>query len=126
MNPRMKHINELTTYSMEIEITTLTRFLNREIPIGSRLEKVRDKKIEALEYLENDDEIDIKITPLDEDVSLIEIKVKQDGKRHLCADCKHMSFKGERLDSKMFCELKNGLQEYIVDSCDDYVKGEYQ
>ena len=111
---------------MEHKITTLTRFLNREIPLGSRLEKVRDKKIEAINYLENDDEIDLKVTPIDENLSLIEIKVKQNGKRHLCADCKHMSFKGERLDSKTFCELKNRLQEYIVDSCDDYVKGEYQ
>ena len=126
MHPRIKHINELTTYSMKLEITTLTRFLNREIPLGSRLEKVRDKKIEALEYLENDDEIDLKVTPIDEDLSLIEIKVKQDGKRHLCADCKHMVFKGEKFDSKLIKKKKNELQEYYVESCEDYVKGEYQ
>ena len=126
MHPRIKHINELVRHANKTEITTLTRLLTKETPLPKRLEEKRDKKIEAIKYLENDEEIDINITPIDEDHSLSEIKLKEDGKTHLCADCKHMVFKGEKYDSKLFCKLKNELQEYYVESCEDYVKGEYQ
>ena len=122
----MKHINELTRHTTNLELITPTSLLTPGNHVSGKLKEKRDKKLEAIEYLKNDDELDITLTEIDEGLTLIKIKMKQDGKTHLCADCKHMSFKGEKLDSKMFCKLKNELQEYIVDSCDDYVKGEYQ
>lgn len=125
-HPRVKHITELVRHGNKTEITTLTILLTKETILSERLGEARDKKIEAIKYLENDDEIDINITPIDENQSLIEIKLKEDGKTHLCADCKHMEFKGEKLDSKLFCKLKKEFKEYLVDSCEDYMKGEYQ
>ena len=125
MNPRMKHINELVRHATKTEITTPALVLHKETPAYGRLKESIDKKIEAIEYLKNDEKIELTITE-DEEYAKITIQMKESSKRHLCADCKHMVFKGEKYDSKLFCKLKNELQEYYVDSCDDYVKGEYQ
>ena len=110
-------------------ITELVRTATRiQIETPSILLEKPEKK-EAIEYLEEDDEIEIAVyknTVIDEDHAIININMKEGERTHLCADCKHMEFKGEKLDSKLFCKLKNEFKEYLVDSCEDYVKGEYQ
>lgn len=65
MHERMKPIIELTKSSTEIQLVTSTIILEK------------DEKKEAIEYLKNDEDIDIYCFKLDAEHSLIKIMRKQ-------------------------------------------------
>ena len=117
MHERMNPITELVRTATRIQIETPSILLEKP------------EKKEAIEYLKNDDEINITIyksTVINEDHAIIDITMKENERIHLCADCKHMVLKGERLDNKMFCKVKKEFKEYMVESCEEYIKWEYQ
>lgn len=65
MHPRLPHIMKLVKHSSRIKISTPTTCLEHET------------KMEAIEYLLNDEGIDFNIFEIDEDESIIIIEAKQ-------------------------------------------------
>lgn len=96
-------------------ITELVRTATRiQIETPSILLEKPEKK-EAIEYLENDDEINITIyksTVIDEDHAIIDICMKEgESKEIICGDCQH--------EKRFRCELTGELVN--KEECEDYL-----
>ena len=111
MHERMPYITELVRSSTKIKLITPTIILDR------------NDKQEAINYLQKDDEITFKSTPIDYKNSLIEIEVKQkESKDTICNYCNHHKIK----DRKSYCELTRELIIFGKESCDDFKPYEFK
>ena len=75
-HPRLEHITQLTRHATKIKIQTPTELLLPKRHVIGPFKEPIDKKIKALKYLKNDENIELTLTEKGED-TIITIKMKE-------------------------------------------------
>ena len=75
-HPRLEHITQLTRHATKIIIQTPTELLLPKRHVIGPFKEPIDKKIKALKYLKNDEDIELTLTEKGED-TIITIKMKE-------------------------------------------------